>query len=177
MAITCPLHSPLVFTHNLISAKLIYFRDQAVSWSPPCLRWIFGILNEDSNINFLVRIWILTNAFWFSASIFMSRYLSRSHFWHTTNLKLNQEPISAKVLLHISYSRKVIKCFPTAELDTQHEHTKINSRKNWKGCDSFETTAGKLSARKIQICFDYFCKNHVWLLFFKIPFQMMSEEK
>ena len=28
---------------------------------------------------------------------------------------------------------------------------------NQKDCDTFETTVGKLSARRIQIYFDYFC--------------------
>ena len=37
-------------------------------------------------------------------------------------------------------------------------HTQIiNLPTNQKGYDSFETTVGKLSARRIQICFVYFC--------------------
>ena len=47
--------------------------------------------------------------------------------------------------------------FITAGLDIQYEPTKINLPANQKGCDTFETTVGKLSARRIQICFDYFC--------------------
>ena len=39
----------------------------------------------------------------------------------------------------------------------QYEPTKNNSPANQKGYDTFETTVGKLSARRIQICFDYFC--------------------
>ena len=35
---------------------------------------------------------------------------------------------------------------------------KNNLPANQKGYDTFETTVGKLSARRIQICFDYFCK-------------------
>ena len=42
---------------------------------------------------------------------------------------------------------------------------KINCRMNQKGYDNSETTVGKLSARRIQICFDYFCKIHFWSLF------------
>ena len=34
---------------------------------------------------------------------------------------------------------------------------KINMPANQKGYDTFETTVGKLSARRIQICCDYFC--------------------
>ena len=34
---------------------------------------------------------------------------------------------------------------------------KINLPKNQKEYDTLETTVGKLSARRIQICFDYFC--------------------
>ena len=45
----------------------------------------------------------------------------------------------------------------TAGLDVQYEPTKNNLPTNQKGYDTFETTAGMLSARRIQICFDYFC--------------------
>ena len=34
---------------------------------------------------------------------------------------------------------------------------KINLPANQKGYDNSETTIRKLSARRIQICFDYFC--------------------
>ena len=34
---------------------------------------------------------------------------------------------------------------------------KINLPTNQKGYDTFETSVGKLSRRRIQICFDYFC--------------------
>ena len=34
---------------------------------------------------------------------------------------------------------------------------KINSPANQKGYDTFEATVGKLSARRIRICGDYFC--------------------
>ena len=44
-----------------------------------------------------------------------------------------------------------------------HAHKKINLPTNQKGCDKSETTYEKLSARRIQICGDYFCMNHVHL--------------
>ena len=37
---------------------------------------------------------------------------------------------------------------------------KNNLPANQKGYDTFETTVGKLSARRIQICCVYFCKIH-----------------
>ena len=43
---------------------------------------------------------------------------------------------------------------------------KINLPMNQKGYDNFETTMRKLSARRIQICFYYFCKIHFWPLIF-----------
>ena len=45
----------------------------------------------------------------------------------------------------------------TAGLDLQHNLTKINLPTNQKGYDNAKTTAGKLSARRIQIYLDYFC--------------------
>ena len=36
----------------------------------------------------------------------------------------------------------------------------INFLTSQKGYDNSETTVGKLSARRIQIFFDYVCKNH-----------------
>ena len=42
----------------------------------------------------------------------------------------------------------------------------INLPTNQKGYDTFETTVGKLSARRIQICFVYFCKINFWPLIF-----------
>ena len=44
----------------------------------------------------------------------------------------------------------------TAGLDVQNEPTKINLPANQKGYNTFETTAGKLSARRIQIFRIYF---------------------
>ena len=38
---------------------------------------------------------------------------------------------------------------------------KINLPTNQKGYDTFETTVGKLSTRRIQICLDYFCSGIV----------------
>ena len=46
----------------------------------------------------------------------------------------------------------------TAGLSVRNTHTKINLQANHKGYDTFETTVGKLLARRIQICFDIFCK-------------------
>ena len=54
---------------------------------------------------------------------------------------------------------------------------KINDRKNQKNCGNSETTIGKLLARRIQICFDYFCKIYFLISFFKISFQIFSREK
>ena len=42
---------------------------------------------------------------------------------------------------------------------------KINSLTNQKGYDNFETTVGKISVRRIQICFYCFCKINFWLFF------------
>jgi len=39
----------------------------------------------------------------------------------------------------------------------QYEPTENNLPANPKGYNTFETTVGKLSARRIQICCDYFC--------------------
>ena len=44
-----------------------------------------------------------------------------------------------------------------AGLDVKKGPTKNIFPTNQKGYDTFETTVGKLSARRIQICFDYFC--------------------
>ena len=52
---------------------------------------------------------------------------------------------------------------------------KFNFPANQKGYDNFETTIGKLLARRIQICLVQFYKSHFWPLFFKITFQIMSE--
>ena len=43
---------------------------------------------------------------------------------------------------------------------------KSNLPANQKGYDNSETTKRKLSARRIQISFDYFCKIHLWPLIF-----------
>ena len=53
---------------------------------------------------------------------------------------------------------------------------KINSWTNQKGYDNSKTTNRKLLARKIQIFWVHFCVIH-FLVFFKIPFKITSEEK
>ena len=42
--------------------------------------------------------------------------------------------------------------------------------------DNAEITVGKLLARRIQICEDFFCKIHFYL-FFKITFQITMSEQ
>ena len=53
---------------------------------------------------------------------------------------------------------------------------KINSWTNQKGYDNSKTTNRKLLARKIQIFWVHFCVIH-FLVFFKMPFKITSEEK
>ena len=53
---------------------------------------------------------------------------------------------------------------------------KINLQVDQKGCDTFETTVGKLSAGRIQICWVPFC-DQVFTPFFKITSKIMPEQK
>ena len=64
----------------------------------------------------------------------------------------------------------------TAALSAQYEPTKNQLPENRKGYDNFETTVGKLSARRIQICFDYFCKIHFWPPFSKLLSKYCQEK-
>ena len=53
----------------------------------------------------------------------------------------------------------------------------INLPANRKGCDKSKTTYEKLSARRIQIFFDYFCKIHFFTSFFQITFPNNTRTK
>ena len=61
-------------------------------------------------------------------------------------------------------------------LDAQHEPTKNDLPANQKGYDNSKTTVEKLSARRIQICGDYFVSS-IFTSFFKMFFLIMSEQK
>ena len=52
----------------------------------------------------------------------------------------------------------------------RYEPTKNNLQANQKGYDTFETTVGKLSARRIQIC-------RVYVFLFRHYFESYSEKK
>ena len=71
---------------------------------------------------------------------------------------------------------KIIIIIITAGLGVQYKPTK-KMPMNQKGYYKSDTTIGKPSARRIQICRVYFCKNCVWPLFLKITFKIMSKQK
>ena len=53
----------------------------------------------------------------------------------------------------------------------------INLPANQKGYDTFETSVGKLSARRIQICRVYFCLGIILKVIFWITFKIMPKQK
>ena len=68
---------------------------------------------------------------------------------------------------HVPISQIFLIFWYVWESQERKYHTqKINFTANQKGYDVFETSVGKLSARKFQICLVYFCKIYFWPLNF-----------
>ena len=74
-----------------------------------------------------------------------------------------------QVQLHIPKYKKITRGPKrgTAGLEPQCTHMKNNFRKKQKVYDDSEITIRKLSARRLQICFGYFCKINFQSLFSK----------
>ena len=112
-----------------------------------------------------LKQWGLANYFqiwnWIS-SFQILNWNCLSPTWRTTAMYLRS---------HRPHLPRLLYCPPAGDKRSKLDWTpkrckqKTNLPTNQKGYNTFETT-DKLSARRIQICFKYFCKIHFWPLIF-----------
>ena len=97
---------------------------------------------------------------------FVFRYMLICTYW------LNM----TKILKIHAPKGSIVFFFTTAGLNVKSEPTTINLPANQKGYNNFETTAGKLSTRRIQICRVYFSKI-IFDILFKKQVKILPQQK